>query len=59
MDFGFLRASTADYKVLTSCDGFQSYLVVVDKHTLTIWVFLTKPKDPLVDTVKDFLKRFG
>ena len=67
MDFGFLRALTADYKlpvtktdrIVTSFDRLQSYLLIVDEHTQHVWVFLTKPKDPPVDTVKDFLKRFG
>ena len=50
MDFGFMRASTSDFsrpnkktnRVVTSCDGFSSYLLIVDEATRFIWVFLTK-----------------
>ena len=31
----------------------------MDEYTRHMWVFLTKLKDPPVDTVRDFLKRFG
>ena len=67
MDFGFLRASPTDYRqpdtvtdhIVTSFDGFQSYLLIMYNHTRHVWVFLTKSKDPPADMVKDFLKRFG
>jgi hypothetical protein len=50
MDFGFMRASASDFsrpnkktdRVVTSCDGFSSYLLIVDEATCFIWVFLTK-----------------
>ena len=50
MDFGFMRASTSDFsrpnkktnRVVTSCDGFSSYLLIFDEATCFIWVFLTK-----------------
>ena len=65
MDFGFLRASSADYiqpsvdsdRVVTSCDGYEGYLLIVDEHTRHVWVFLMRPKDPPVATAEAFLKR--
>ena len=38
MDFGFVRGSdwsskSADDKLITSIDGFRSYLIVVDRAT--------------------------
>ena len=50
---------TKTNRIVTSFDGFQLYLLVLDEHTRHVGVFLTKPKDPPVDTVKDFLKWFG
>jgi hypothetical protein len=48
MDFGFLRASQADYsrpdkskeRVVTSFDGYNSYLIIVDEYTKYVWVYL-------------------
>jgi hypothetical protein len=67
MDFGFLRASTSDYtrpdpkrdRVITSFDGYNSYLLVVDEFTKYVWVFLCKSKDPPIATVEWFLKANG
>ena len=65
MDFGFLRALLSDYtqpltktdRVVASFDGFEAYFLIVDEATRHVWVFLTKSKDPPLDTAVDFLKR--
>jgi hypothetical protein len=67
MDFGFMRASSPDYdgtrhlgpRVVMSWDGFLSYLLIVDKASRYIWVFLTTSKEPPVDIINTFLTRFG
>ena len=61
MDFGFARGSDYSNKnekgqVITSKDGYNSYLLIVDKFTGYIWVMLSCGKDPPLDFVKDFLK---
>ena len=67
MDFGFMRASSPEYRgqtklrdrVISSWDGYSSYLLIVDEASQYIWVFLTKSKDPPIDIVETFLGRFG
>ena len=67
MDFGFLRASNFDYsrpekstdRVITSFDGYSSYLIVVDEYTKFIWVFLCKTKEPPMILLHLFLDLFG
>jgi hypothetical protein len=67
MDFGFLRASTFDYsrpdksqdQVVTSFDGFNSYLLVVDKATKYTWVYLCKSKEPPIHVINLHLDQFG
>ena len=67
MDFGFMRASSSDYtkpnkkldRVVDSWDGYSSYLLIVDKASRYIWVFLTKSKEPPLDIIDTFLDRFG
>ena len=67
MDFGFMRASSSDYaapnksvdRVITSWDGYSSYLLIVDEASRYIWVFLTKSKEPPLDIIDTFLNRFG
>jgi hypothetical protein len=67
MDFGFLRASTLDYtlpdpkrdRVITSFDGYNSYLLVVDDYTKYVWVFLCKSKEPPIQVAEVFLKANG
>ena len=43
-------------RVVTSFDGYEAYLLIVDEATRHVWVFLTKSKDPSVDIAADFLK---
>ncbi len=67
MDFGFLRASNFDYsrpdkstdRVITSFDGYSSYLIVVDEFTKFIWVFLCKTKEPPLTLLHLFFDLFG
>ncbi len=67
MDFAFMRASTEDYKrpnkatdrIVTSYNGYSSYLVIVDSASRRVWGFLTKSKDPPIDILRAFLKKFG
>ena len=52
MDFGFMRASSLDYRkpnpktdrVVQSWDGYSSYLLIVDEASRFMWLFLTKSK---------------
>jgi transposase InsO family protein len=63
MDFGFLQGSDwkkkdSDGRTVTSIDGYRSYLLIIDRATRYIWIFLTKTKQPPVSQVKGFLQRF-
>ena len=63
MDFGFMRSSSSDYarpnkstdRVVSSYDGYTSYLPFIDEASRMAWVFLTKSKDPPIDIVRAFL----
>ena len=55
----YTQPSTRTDRVVTSFDGYEAYLLIVDEATRHVWVFLTKSKDPPVDIAADFLKRFG
>jgi len=64
MDFGFVRGS--DYKrkeddgrIITSRDGYNSYLIIVDSFSSYTWVMLSKTKDPPLSFVTDFLMTHG
>ena len=54
MDFGFMRASTSDYttpntatdQVVTSFDGFNAYLLIINDASWFIWVFLRNQRSP-------------
>jgi hypothetical protein len=64
MDMGFVRGTQFSYKdedgwLVTSLDGYNSYLIVVDRATRYTWVFLTRNKTPQVDTIKKFLEIHG
>ncbi len=67
MDFAFMHASTEDYKwpnkatdrVVTSYDGYSSHLVIVDSASRRVWAFLMKSKDPPINILRAFLKKFG
>lgn len=64
MDFGFMRASSEDYKqkkgeicVVTLFDGFNAYLLVTNAKSRYVWVFLTVSKSPPCDYIDSFLAR--
>ena len=67
MDYGFMRASTSDYsrpqkgraRVVRSCDGFTSYLLIIDEASRYVWVFLTANKEPPLDIISEFLRHHG
>jgi hypothetical protein len=67
MDFGFMRASHSDYPspylgsdcVIECFEGFSAHLIVVDKASHYVWIFLQKSKDPPVDLICDFLVLHG
>ena len=66
LDFGFMRASSDSYKqlkgatrVVSSYDGYSSYLLITDAKTRYTWVFLTASKDPPVAIVQHFLTTYG
>ena len=67
MDYGFMRASAADYsrphkgtdRVVRSYDGYSSYLLIIDEASRYVWVFLTASKDPPIDLIKEFLHQHG
>jgi hypothetical protein len=67
MDFGFMLASTSDYKrpnkdtdrVVLSYDGYSAYLIIVDGASRRLWVFLTQSKEPPLDIVRAFMAKFG
>ena len=67
MDFGFMRASTSDYstpnletdRVVESFDGCVAYLIIVDKASKFVWIFLRKSKEPPIELVSHFLQMYG
>ena len=64
MDYGFIRGKNwktkdADGKMVTSLDGYRSYLLIVDHATRYKWVFLTKRKTPPVEQVDRLLETIG
>ena len=64
MDFGFVRGSgfsktDEDGRRVTSLDGMNSYLLIIDRKTRRLWVFLTKSKTPPLKIVKEFLELNG
>ena len=63
MDFGFVRGSDwkakdNDNKLVTSVDNYRSYLLVIDRATRYIWVYLTKTKHPPIAQVNGLLQKF-
>jgi len=64
MDMGFVRGTKfskkdEDGNLVTSIDGYNSYLLIVDRATRYTWVFLSKTKHPQVQSIVDFLKLHG
>jgi hypothetical protein len=64
MDFGFVRGSgftekDDDGKLITSLDGYNCYLLIIDRKTRRLWGFLSKGKVPPLSFVRDFLQQNG
>ena len=66
IDFGFMRASSEDYaptrkkpRIVSSHDGYNAYLLIVDAATRYTWCFLCTSKDPPIDILKLFLDKHG
>jgi hypothetical protein len=63
MDFGFVRGTEFNYKTetgktITSIDGKNSYLAIIDRSSRYIWIFLTDSKKPPVQAAKMILQKF-
>lgn len=63
MDFGFVRGSKYTIKqddnpTVTSKDGYNSYLIIVDRASRYSWIFLTKSKHPPVTLAHKVLTKF-
>ena len=64
IDMGFVRGTQfsyrdADGKLVTSLDGYNSYVIIVDRATRYSWVFLAKSKLPQIEPIKQFLLTHG
>ena len=64
IDYGFVRGSDwhkedNDSKLVTSVDKYRSYLLVIDRCTQFIWIYLTKSKSPPVDFITRLLSKFA
>jgi hypothetical protein len=64
MDMGFVRGSNFSHKhedghLVTSLDGYNSYLLIIDRATRYTWVFLSKYKTPPIPIIKSFLNTRG
>jgi len=64
MDIGFVRGTQFSYRdgggtLVTSLDGFNSYLIIVDKATRYTWVFLACSKHPQIEVIQSFLNMHG
>ena len=63
MDFGFVRGSQYSIKqednpTITSKDGYNSYLIIVDRASRYSWIFLTKSKQPPIALARKVLSKF-
>ena len=63
MDFGFVRVSKYTLKqengpTITSKDGYNSCLLIVDRATRYMWIFLMSTKHPPVETARKVLNKF-
>ena len=67
IDFTFMQALTEDYqqpnkttdRIVTSYNGYSSHLIIVDSASRRVWAFLTKSKEPPIEILCTFLKKFG
>ena len=63
MGFGFVRGSDYSVKkesgpIMTSIDGFNSYLVIIDQVTRYLWIFLTTSKNAPITITQKVLSKF-
>jgi hypothetical protein len=63
MDFSFLQGSafaakTKDGQLITSIDGFRSYLIIVDRATRYKWVFLTTTRNPPLKEITSVISKY-
>ena len=63
MDFGFVRGAdynykTKDGKTITSIDGKNAYLIIIDRSSRYIWVFITSDKTPPIKEARMILNKF-
>ena len=61
MDYGFIRgeAENGKKKIITSKDGYNCYLIIVDEFSRYTWIMLARDKTPPIQFVKDFLDKHG
>jgi len=64
VDFGFMKGTgyckqDEEGRTITSIDGFRSYLLIIDRKTRYVWVFLAKTKQPPLTIFAQFLKDHG
>jgi len=64
MDIGFVRGTKfssrdEDDRLITSLDGYNSYILIIDRATRYTWVILTKSKIPQIDMLRTFLNMHG
>ena len=63
MDFGFVRGSeyrksNKDGKTVTSIDGKNSYLIIIDRCTRYVWIFCSASKTPPIEAARMILEKF-
>ena len=62
-DFGFMRSKSYQHKdeegkIQTSIDGKNAYLLVIDRSTRYMWVYISNSKRPPVQFCKTILSKF-
>jgi dUTP pyrophosphatase len=57
LDFGFVKSRTST-STSKSIDGYNSYLLAIDKATRYTWIFLSKSKSPPIETTRNLLQKF-
>jgi hypothetical protein len=55
----YKRPNKATNRVVTSYDGYSSYLVIDDGASCRVWVFLTKMEEPPIDILRAFMSKFS
>ena len=62
IDFGFVRGSQfkeiKEGKTITSIDGFNSYIIIIDRSTRYTWIFLQFSKDHPINVIERLLSKF-